>query len=261
MHPRPERPDAPRRVFANRRRVPALDAARRTPIFPPMPKPVSAPPPEPSFWFPFVMAGIVGALLGSTITYLALRPQLDRAARVQLTPAPADNLNHAPPASLTAGLAPAQADRALGNFYYDHANWPLAQKHYESAIRQGQDDPDIRTDLGNVYRFTGRPNEALAQYELAQRMNPQHEFSLFNQGGLFLEEMKDPARAIAAWNEYLRRFPHGRNVGVARQLIAQASGGAALPSAGQSTTPSARPPDATDQRLLDLVNKPAPQKP
>jgi tetratricopeptide (TPR) repeat protein len=224
-----------------------------------MAKPVSPPSPAPSIWFSLVMVGLVGALFGSTITYLALRPQLERASRVALTPA--TDINHAPPADLTAGMAPAQAERTLGNFYYDHQNWPEAIRRYESAIKQGSDDPDIRTDLGNAYRFSGRAPDALAQYELAQRMNPQHEFSLFNQGGLYLEELKNPAKALEAWNAYLTRFPNGT---FARQLIAQATGAPAPMTAGNPMMPAApgspAPNDATEQRLLDLING-TPKKP
>ena len=231
-----------------------------------MAKPAPAPArKDPSLWFPFILSGLVGAIVGSTVTFLALRPQLERAQAILARgPAPLAAPG-VPPAQLTAGLAPADAARTLGNFHYDHGNWPEAQRYYESAIKQGLDNPDVRTDLGNVYRFTGRPAEALAQYELAQRMNPQHEFSLFNQGGLFLEELRDPARAIAAWQRYLERFPNGRNVEAARQLIAQASGtprpAAASPLApGSIPPPGHAPVSPTDQRLLNLVNQ-APKQP
>jgi tetratricopeptide (TPR) repeat protein len=228
------------------------------------PKPVPAPvqsddtPP----WLALLFVGLTGVLIGATGTYFVLRPQLQRSAPAPTQLAAPGNAgmpaDHAPPPSLTAGKTPAQADRALGNFHYDHGNWPLAQKHYEAAIRQGEDDADIRTDLGNVYRFSGRAQEALTQYELAQRMNPQHEFSLFNQGGLFLEEFKDPVRAVAAWNDYLRRFPNGRNAEITRQLIAQANGGAAPgPTAAPGMPPTGpRPLDPTEQRLLELVKEP-----
>jgi tetratricopeptide (TPR) repeat protein len=223
-----------------------------------------------SFWFPFIMVGIVGALLGSTITYLALRPQLERAARVNAMPLAANaampaDINHVPPADLTAGMSPAQAERTLGNFYYDHQNWSEAIRRYESAIKQGSDDADIRTDLGNAYRFLGRAQDALAQYELAQRMNPQHEFSLFNQGGLYFEDLKNPGKAIEVWNAYLARFPTGANAGTARNLIAQATGAPApmmqsgvAPASAPTGSPA--PKDATEQRLFDLVNG-APKKP
>lgn len=237
-----------------------------------MAKPTPVPAPtrkESSIWLSFVLSGLVGAIVGSTLTYFSLRPQLERAQAVlargaapaALAAVPAD---HVPPPDLTTGLAPAAAARTLGNFHYDRGNWPEAQRYYESAIKQGEDNPDIRTDLGNVYRFSGRPAEALAQYELAQRMNPQHEFSLFNQGGLFLEELRDPTRAVAVWKEYLARFPTGRNVEAARQLIAQASGAPLSVVSGPFQQGPAMPPGAApagpvDQRLLNLVNQ-APKK-
>ena len=194
--------------------------------------------PTSSFWLPFTAIGLIGVLLGSTITYLALRPGL------QPAPAPAAVVNsdptaHLPEPELTAGQTPAQADRTLGNFYYDHQNWPQAVNHYEAALRQGIEDADIRTDLGNAYRFIGRFDDALAQYHQAQKLNPQHEFSLFNQGGLFLTDLKQPAKAIAIWQEYLVRFPTGQNVMAARQLIGQAQGGVLPPEPAVAGQPSA----------------------
>ena len=190
--------------------------------------PAPAPSPAPSFWLPFVMIGVFGMLLGATITYLALRPQLQPPG-VQPAPVVATNpdpTTHVPAPELTAGQTPAQAEHTLGNFYYDHQNWPQAIQHYESAIKQGSDDANIRTDLGNAYRFAGRPSDALAQYALAQQMNPAHEFSLFNQGGLYFEDLRQPAKAIEIWKDYIARFPEGSNVEAARQLIAQAQSGA-----------------------------------
>lgn len=195
----------------------------------------SSSPDQKSFWVPFALSGLFGLLAGGTLTYLALQPRL-RAPVTTAAPAAvaADPTSHLPSPDLTAGQPPAQADRTLGNFYYDHQNWALAIRHYESAISQGSNDPDIRTDLGNAYRFSGRPDDALAQYQLAQKMNPAHEFSLFNQGGLYLEQLGQPRKAVEIWNEYLTRFPQGRNTEAARQLIAQAQGGSsglALPIA------------------------------
>ncbi len=188
----------------------------------PAPSPQSAP----SFWLPFATIGLLGVLIGATLTYLALRPQLrPPGATAALPVANPDPTTHLPTPELTAGQPPAQADRTLGNFYYDHQNWSQAIRYYESAIKQGSDDADIRTDLGNAYRFAGRPADALVQYGRAQAMNPAHEFSLFNQGGLYLEDLKQPAKAIEIWQSYIARFPQGRNVEAARQLIAQAQTG------------------------------------
>ena len=208
-----------------------------------------------SYWLSFVLIGLCGVLVGATGMYFALLPKLQRTAPTPAATAASDPTTHVPSPELTTGQTPAQADRTLGNFYYDHQNWPLAVRHYESAIRLGSDDADIRTDLGNAYRFAGRTDEALAQYQLAQRMNPAHEFSLFNQGGLYLEQLNQPQKAVEVWNQYLARFPQGRNVEAARQLIAQAQSG--LPGLTPPPAPGAKPPSPEAQ----LLNRPVPGKP
>jgi tetratricopeptide (TPR) repeat protein len=196
-----------------------------------------------STWLAFTVIGLCGGLIGATATYLVLLPKLSVTpiAAGSLAKTAADPLAHLPPPELTAGQSPAQAERTLGNFYYDHQNWPAAIRSYQSAIKQGSDDADIRTDLGNAYRFSQRPDDALVQYQLAQQMNPAHEFSLFNQGGLYLEDLHQPQKAITAWREYLRRFPTSQNAASAQQWLAQAESVLAESLAGprvNSTTPN-----------------------
>lgn len=218
--------------------------------------PASTPQLASAFWLPFATIGLFGVLIGATITYLALRPQLQppiapAALAAAMPAANPDPTTHLPTPELTAGQPPAQADRTLGNFYYDHQNWAQAVRYYESAIKQGSDDADIRTDLGNAYRFAGRPDDALVQYGRAQAMNPAHEFSLFNQGGLFMEDLKQPAKAIEIWKDYIARFPEGRNVEAARQLIAQAQTGVT----GLVLPPPAAPgkSSATEELILQQI--------
>src|SRR4030095_8692863 len=50
-------------------------------------------------------------------------------------------------------LAPAEAQRTLGNWNYDRRNWAHAIEHYQEAIADGADNPNVRTDLGNCFRF------------------------------------------------------------------------------------------------------------
>lgn len=235
--------------------------AKSHPSSSPASKPADSP------WLALGLAGLGGTLLGATVMYFLLLPKLHRDPMVgALAPVAETNpLAHLPPPELTAGLPPAQGDRARGNFYYDHQNWPEAIRAYEAALKQGSDDADIRTDLGNSYRFSNRPDDALVQYRLAQKMNPGHEFSLFNQGALFSEDFKQPQKAIEAWTEYLRRFPQGRNVVAAQQLVAQVGapqgGSAALPVNPSSAAP-AGPGNAEVERLLKLIPPAAkPDKP
>jgi len=116
-------------------------------------------------------------------------------------------------------MAPADAARTLANWNYDRQNWSHAIEHYEAAIARGADTPDVRTDLGNCFRFLGQPQKALDQYELAQKQNPQHENSLFNQISLFADLLHDKKRALAAGQEFRTRFPQSPRAATAQELI------------------------------------------
>jgi len=116
-------------------------------------------------------------------------------------------------------LAPAEAQRILGNWNYDRHNWAHAIDHYQEAIADGDDNPDVRTDLGNCFRFIREPQKALEQYQIAQTENPTHENSLFNQAGLYAEVLRDDQRALATAREFLKRFPQSNRAAAARQLI------------------------------------------
>ena len=119
-----------------------------------------------------------------------------------------------------------QAAATLGNWEYDHANWPAAVHHYERAVAAGYNTPDLLTDLGTAYKNLGDRETALSQYGLAQRKDPFHQNSLFNQA-IVHAEMRDRAKAVAAAREYIRRFPQGHGVNSARTLIAELEGDSA----------------------------------
>jgi tetratricopeptide (TPR) repeat protein len=166
-----------------------------------------------------------GAGVTGTMLWMQNRPAQRTSEPVASTPstpsASTSSSTHEPPATLTAGMMPAQTALTLGNWYYDHERWTVAIAQYQKAIAGGLDSPDVRTDLGNCYRFAEQPQKALEQYRLAQKQNPQHEQSLFNQGGVYASELKQSDKAIAAWRKYLQVFPNGQSVAEARQLIAQ----------------------------------------
>lgn len=141
---------------------------------------------------------------------------------------------HTPPAEITAGMTESQSALTLGNWYFDHEVWPQAEKQYRRALALGIDTPDVRTDLGSALRFGGKAREGLQQYLLAQKQSPEHENSLFNQGGIYAFDLKQPAKAVAVWREYLSRFPQGKSALQARQLIQRVQ-------ANKTTAPAKKP--------------------
>lgn len=119
-----------------------------------------------------------------------------------------------------AHLSPADAAVMLGNWHYDRQRWFQAIEQYEGALRLGKDNADVRTDLGNCFRFVGQSQKALDQYQISQRMDPQHENSLFNQAALYGQELHQISRAKALLSDYLQKFPTGHGVQRAEQLLA-----------------------------------------
>jgi tetratricopeptide (TPR) repeat protein len=68
----------------------------------------------------------------------------------------------------------------LANIYHDAAMWDQAVGYYLRAIEITPGDPDLITDLGICYRGQRKFDEALAQFDRAQEINPDHWQSLFN---------------------------------------------------------------------------------
>lgn len=169
----------------------------------------------------YLLPMLLSAAVGAGVTWLIMSqrsPTVERPASF-VTPR-AQNQNSSAPALDVSGLSTADAAVVRGNQAYDHQQWADAIREYQDALAKGRDNPDVRTDLGNAFRFSGEPEKALEQYIIAQRQNPQHENSLFNQIGLFMEVMHDPNRAIPVCEEFIKRFPNSEKVARAKEQLA-----------------------------------------
>lgn len=179
---------------------------------------------------PVLLALVAACALGVGVTGTMLWTQSQTPAAVPTpAPAPAMVAPAVPPTMATeastrpstVGMTKAQAAVTLGNWYYDAQEWPQAMAQYRVALANGFDNPDVRTDYGNSLRFAGQPQKALEQYKIAQKQDPRHEQSLFNQGGLWAFSLHDNAKALAAWRAYLKHFPNGQSAEAAKQFIVQ----------------------------------------
>lgn len=167
---------------------------------------------------PRIWSAVLLALGASAVGAVATWFFTHRAPDTPIASTPAAVSEAAPS---VAGLPPAQAAVTLGNWHYDRQRWTQAIEQYEAAIRLGLDNADVRTDLGNCHRFLGQPQKALELYQLAQRQNPQHEQSLFNQAGLYAEMLHDDVKAKAVAREFIARFPASSGAESARKLLAR----------------------------------------
>ena len=168
----------------------------------------------------FFLTVIVSASMGAAITWMFTSQRSSSPAPSRSVPTSAPPMADAMPN--VSGMPTGQAALVQGNFAYDHQRWPEAIRLYQEAIGSGIDNADVHTDLGNALRFSGQPEEALNQYTIAQRINPQHENSLFNQISLFIETLNQPTRAVPVCEEFMRRFPNSDKVPAVREQLARA---------------------------------------
>jgi hypothetical protein len=168
----------------------------------------------------YVVTVVVSAAMGAGITWLITSQRSSSEVhRLSLSPPTTTTTANAPPG--VSGLSSGQGAVVLGNFAYDHQRWTEAIHQYQLAIASGIDTADVHTDLGNAFRFSEQPEKALEQYSIAQKINPQHENSLFNQISLFTEVLNQPARALPICEEFMRRFPASEKVPAVQQQLAR----------------------------------------
>jgi tetratricopeptide (TPR) repeat protein len=107
---------------------------------------------------------------------------------------------------------------ALGNAYFDAEQPRASIDAYEHALQLGADDPDVITDQGVMYLAMGDYQKALANFQKAYRLDPNHKQSLFNMGVAYAN-MDDVARAEETWNKVIQTAPGTQTAAEARAAI------------------------------------------
>lgn len=110
----------------------------------------------------------------------------------------------------------------LGNLYYDGQQYANAIQYYERALTIHPDNPDVRTDMGTAYWYTGNAEKALAAMEASLKYRPGHPQTLFNLGWVRWQGKQDPKGAIEAWQQLLRANPDYPQKQQVEQYIAKA---------------------------------------
>jgi cytochrome c-type biogenesis protein CcmH/NrfG len=110
----------------------------------------------------------------------------------------------------------------LGNLYYDGQQFPNAIQYYERALVIHPDNPDVRTDMGTAYWYTGNAEKALAAMEMSLKYRPGHPQTLFNLGWVRWQGKQDPKGAIEAWQQLLKANPNYPQRQQVEQYIAKA---------------------------------------
>jgi cytochrome c-type biogenesis protein CcmH/NrfG len=110
----------------------------------------------------------------------------------------------------------------LGDLYYDGQQFPSAIQYYERALAIHPDNPDVRTDMGTAYWYTGNAQKAVATMETSLKYRPGHPQTLFNLGWVRWQGKQDPKGAIEAWEQLLKTNPDYPDKQKVEQYIAKA---------------------------------------
>ena len=95
----------------------------------------------------------------------------------------------------------------LANTYYDASDWKSAAEAYEKTLPKKGSDPNLLTDLGSCYRNLGKFDKALELYGRAQAVQPTHSQSLLNTVLVYAFDLKDAAKAQAAFDRLKKEHP------------------------------------------------------
>ena len=95
----------------------------------------------------------------------------------------------------------------LANLYYDVGQYQNAADHYQQSLSLRPGDPNAETDLAVCYHYTGRDDKALETLDRVLSHSPGFSQALFNKGIILINTKKDVQEGIRAWEELLRLDP------------------------------------------------------
>jgi tetratricopeptide (TPR) repeat protein len=104
----------------------------------------------------------------------------------------------------------------LGNLYFDSDQPKEAIEAYSQYLAMKPGNPDVRTDMGIMYRKLGEIDRALDEFRKAAQSDPKHVNSRYNTGIVLLHDKQDIKGAIQAWEEYLKVDPKSERAGRVR---------------------------------------------
>jgi cytochrome c-type biogenesis protein CcmH/NrfG len=110
----------------------------------------------------------------------------------------------------------------IANLYYDAQQYNDAIPYYERALKIHPENSDVRTDLGTASWYLGNADRAITEFERALKYQPSHPGTLFNLGVVRWQGKKDPAGAVNAWEELLKRNPDFPKKAQVEEMISRA---------------------------------------
>jgi len=107
----------------------------------------------------------------------------------------------------------------LGNNYFDSEQPMQAVEAYGKALEINDQDPNVLTDQGIMFRRLGWYDKAIENFEKAAKINPQHAQSYYNLGIVYRYDLQDFPKAQVAWEKFIDINPGGPGAQQVRQEL------------------------------------------
>ncbi len=108
----------------------------------------------------------------------------------------------------------------LGNHFMDNQVFPLAIECYGRALKLDSTNPDVITDLGASYHAMGKVDSAIALFQKAIALKPDHQIALFNLGISYRGENNNEM-AKFYWKKYLELAPNSPLADTVKKFLAE----------------------------------------
>jgi cytochrome c-type biogenesis protein CcmH/NrfG len=92
-----------------------------------------------------------------------------------------------------------QAWKKLGDNYFDVDLPSKSIEAYRKALAIDNKDPNVWTDMGIMYRKVGDFTKAIESFDDAIERDPNHVNSRLNKGVVYIYDLQDLPKGIAAW--------------------------------------------------------------
>ncbi len=109
----------------------------------------------------------------------------------------------------------------LGNKYFDSNQAQKAVQTYSKALAIEPNNANVLTDQGVMLRALGFFDRALANFEKANKVDPNHFQSLYNIGIVYAVDLKKPEKAREVFESLLKHDQTSSLAQQAREMLKQ----------------------------------------
>jgi cytochrome c-type biogenesis protein CcmH/NrfG len=114
----------------------------------------------------------------------------------------------------------------IAGIYQSTHQFKEATNYFQSALKIDPKNVPARTAMASCMYYSGDVDGAIGQLNQALKFSPKDPNTLFNLGMIKYQGKKDPAGAIATWQQLLKLNPNLDRKPIVEQMIAEAKGSA-----------------------------------